>query len=342
MTTLVPSSQVLIEDHARPRRELFDLWKVHLKVSGIRKEHTTREYLYYGKTFCTWMGGRPLDADTLIKWMEYCQSGAMRLPTVNRMNTRVRSFLKFLHNCEYVRSDMSGILFKQKEAGPGPVLTFSEAEVEQMKQFVAKSTRFMPHLWLALLSYRTGMRLKDCCYLRKRDIHLDLDGPSYITIYPFKTLRHGDGGKCIIPLIPGTDVWQWLRRLWDAPRYKRADGIDDYIHQDATGLYEWKGRDSIRLDMNVMIMRSGLGTERTFKHFRASFASNLINSGANVALICKMTGHTNVRTLLKYLKPDLESLQAGLAKAFQYAADSSSGRSDSSALQLEYREDTES
>src|SRR4030095_11667443 len=100
--------------------------------------------------------------------------------------------------------------------------------------------------------------------------------------------------------------------------YKHFDGVSDYVHQDCPGLYRDRGR--------YFNIEAGLGTifkhctdGKSFKHLRSAFASHLVNCGAPMALIMKMTGHNSVKMLMKYLKPDRRALQEGLAAAFDYA-----------------------
>jgi site-specific recombinase XerD len=104
--------------------------------------------------------------------------------------------------------------------------------------------------------------------------------------------------------------------------YVRHDGIRDFVHQDAPGLHQCKFA-SIYRDFRNIFQRAGITPTLTFKHLRNTFCSNLVNSNTNLALVCKMTGHQNVTTLLRYLKPDWQSLQDGLARAFHHASEAS-------------------
>jgi integrase len=125
---------------------------------------------------------------------------------------------------------------------------------------------------------------------------------------------------CVVPLIPGTDVFEMISLLKSARHLnmQRKDGLD-YVHQDCPGLYD---RTSVRISIPFQqIFTRALGKRdgRSFRHLRHSFCSNLMNSGAEAAFVCKMTGHAGVNMLLRYLSTDMKSLEEQLLKSFRWA-----------------------
>lgn len=299
-----------------------DLWRVFTRMRGDLAPNTLLNYRYYGNRFCDFISKdeRPLAPATMIDWVKYLQDLGIGSNKINHCNSIIKNFMKFLKTMGYVQEDLASCIPRLKGTPPSDSKIFTEEEYQKIKAYCTGRSWCQPHLWLIILAYRTGMSLVDCCHLRWCHVTLDDNGPSFITIHRIKTVnRVGFSSKCHIPIIPGSDVHQWLLFLRDnTERYKRHDGIDDYVHQDAPGLYACRFA-TIGNDFKNIFVRCGIGKEKTFKHFRNSFCSNLINSGTQIALICKMTGHSNVTTLLRYLKPDSRALQDGLAKAFQMA-----------------------
>lgn len=317
---------------------LHNLWEVHGRLKGELMRSTRMEIANAGKLFCGFMQGKEFSPDMMQRWFLHLKDDH-RGPNgekvsayyCNKINYRVRTFLKWLRLMGYLTEDFGPCIPSLKCNAIKEAQIITEEEFERIKAYCKTKLHFQPHLWLCILSYRTGMSLIDCCYLRWRDIHIDFNGPSYIKIHRIKTARFGAGAACHIPLIPGTDVWQWLKFLSKAARYKRHDQIDDYVHQDTTGLYEctWQ---RIQQDFKAIFRFAKVGSngDKTFKHFRNSFCSNLVNSEVQLALVCKMTGHKNLKTLLRYLQPDMKALADGLNKAFHFAA-AQAGHADSSA-----------
>lgn len=298
-----------------------DLWKLFIQLKGNLAPGTLAKHASLGKKFCGFLinGERPLTKSTMIEWMQFLLGSGVGPNLVNENNYTIKTFLRFLKRSGYIQEDLADLLTPVKGTPPSDSKTFTEAEFNTIKAYCTGREWCQCHLWLIILAYRTGMSLVDCCHLRWANVTLDDNGPSFITIQRIK-MASRTITKCHIPILPGSDVHQWMIFLKNnTVRYKRHDGIDDFVHQDAPGLYACTFS-TIKQDFKNIFIRCGIGKERSFKHFRNSFCSNLINSGTQIALICKMTGHQNVTTLLRYLKPDTRSLQDGLAKAFQFAA----------------------
>lgn len=316
--------QVIPPDRNPPKLKrimsLRDLWNVWVGLKGELSPYTRHDYFAIGNKFCTFMEGRELEPMAMI---EFVQSYNRNVTGNNRINhelVRVKGFLKFLKKMNYISTDLwDAVTFLPREATAAAQI-FTDEDYKAIKAYCTGRPWCQPHLWLIILAYRTGLSLVDCCYLKWRDVHLNEDGPSFIDIHRIKTARLGAKALCQIPIIPFTDVHEWLIKLkaLEHLNYKRFDGITDFVHQDCPGLYECTFQ-RITHDFRNIFLRAGIDPKKTFRHLRNTFCSNLVNSGTQLALVCKMTGHNNVQTLLRYLKADRESMEDGLNKAFQFA-----------------------
>jgi integrase len=324
-----------------PRRELKrdksirDLWTIFVGLKGQLSEATIHEYKVIGLKFIDYVGSHGLTPMSMVKYPAFLKSSGIGNNTVNSELTRIRSFLKFLRTMRYIGEDLSEVVKSLPREPVKKHEIFTAEEYERIKDYCAPRQQFHPHLWLTILSYGTGMSLIDCCYLRWKDVHLDDNGPCYIDVHRAKNKRFGERAVCRIPVIPFGDIHTWLLNLKKVEHlnYKRFDGITDYVHQDCPGLYD-SGM-SLSSDFRNIFRRIGIGKEKKFKHFRSTFCSNLVNSGTHIALICKMTGHNNTATLLRYLVPDRAELEMGLQKAMEYAARSGLPSSEHSGFSIE-------
>ena len=312
--------------------DLRALWDVFVSMKGQLMPRTLDDYRYYGNRFCNFIGERKITPQILKEWMAHvlaikCRRNgvdvAVGAAKLNGMNVRVRGFIRWLNIYEYLEQDHSRCIPMLPMPAPKTAETFTEKEYQQVKDYCHGRLWCQPHLWLIILAYRTGMSLVDCCHLRWRDVHLSLDGPSFIDIYRIKTQRMGQKAMCQIPIVPFTDVHDWLVMLKKAEpsNYKRHDGITDFVHQDCPGLH-WCTFQRIQNDFRNILSRSGVVPNppgRTFRHFRNTFISNLVNSGVQMNLIMKMTGHNNAMMLMRYLRADRTALQEGAQKSFEYA-----------------------
>lgn len=309
-------------------KDLANLWEVYVRLRGTLAPNTLHEYRWIGRRFVNYCGNRPMGTELLVGWMEYLRGittsrGAQIRPIspgkVNSINVRIRGFLGFLYRFKYLSQDYSYAIPRLLEPAAKAVEIITEDQYNKIKAWCAGREWCQPHLWLIILGYRTGMSLIDCCHLRWRDVHLNHNAPSFIDIYRIKTQRLGEKALCQIPIVPNTDVHEWLMKLRGVKNYTRADGVTDYVHQDCPGIYAYK-RQPISFDFTRIFRTNGVARGVTFRNLRSTFVSNLVNSDVQLALIMKMTGHQNAGTLLKYLRADRRALQDGLTRAFNYAA----------------------
>lgn len=285
-------------------------------------------YHITGRMFIEFFQNRKFAPEEFLRWHDYVRGRKTKLGDpikpgyVNRINGYVRAFLRWLHQMRFITYDLSQCLPRLSAPATSAPIAVTEEQYQAMKKWAHDRLWAQPFLWLIILGYRTGMSLIDCCHLRWENVHLDDNGPSYISIIRQKmATRSGEKARCQIPIIPGSDLHKWLLGRKQVVNYKRFDGINDYVHQDCPGLYAWSGGfDGIHEQLRRIFKGAGIPKGTTFKNLRNSLCSNLVNSGMNIALVCKITGHSNPKMLLTYLKPDRMALQDGMAKAYAYSA----------------------
>lgn len=300
------------------------LWALFVRTRGDLAYQTLYVYAYFGRLFVPFMEVRPFNQESMLEWMEFLKSRKTYLghpygpEFINRINVRVRAFLRWLKLMGYLYNDLADLLPMLATPALKPSKMFTEAEYERIKAYCAGKPRLQVYLWLIILSYRTGMGLIDCCKLEWHEVYLSDTEPCYII-----RAREKMRGKsiCQIPIVPGSDVHQWLLNLKKQQpfNYKRFDG-KSFVHQDAPGLYEGRGGYRIQSKFKHIFWKSGCEPGKTFRNLRNSMCSNLVNAGVQIALVCKITGHNNVKTLLRYVKPDRRALQDGMARAQQFSA----------------------
>jgi len=298
----------------KPMMSLEDLWEIRVGLKGEIAIKTRDKYSVIGRYFCNFMKGKRLNQQSIIEWVSYTQTMGIKPYIINERSVFIRAFLRWLKKMLYLHDDL-GSLIPNLICDPRPEpKIITEEEYEKLKKYLTGRLKYQPHLWLIILGY----------HLRWCNVYMGINGPSYIEIYRIKTKRMGLKAKCHIPIIPMTDLHEWLLMLKQAEpfNYKRHDGITDFIHQDCPGLYMWS-KVRIAEVFGRIFRAAGVEPGKTFRNFRNTFCSNLVNSDVQTALICKMTGHSDVKTLLRYLKPDKRALQDALMKSYSYSADKS-------------------
>lgn len=311
--------------------ELPQLYSMWVSLRTDLSKHSIDSMVTAGKRFCRFMEGRDLTPQTMLLWMRELQQsknkygGPLDPAKINKHNSYVRNFLKWLKLLRKIQADPSGILPRLRHNPPAPPNPFTDEEYEKMKAYCRNKPRFQPFLWLIIIGYRTGLSMVDCASLTWDEVVLRDDGPCFISRIRQKLRFRGERARCVIPILPGTDLHDWFLLLRSARNLKSTapDGLD-YVCPDA---YFHFTRSAVRVSYPFRDIINGSlkpskdpKHKRTFRNLRQSFCSNLINSGADAALVCRMTGHSNLEMLIRYVKPELTSLESALKKSYEYAA----------------------
>jgi|GEM_PF-5873202 Phage integrase family. len=304
---------------------LSNLWGTFVE-SKNPAPNTTHNLRFIGKRFLGYFREQELTVQSMVNWCKYVRSiknnsgKPISASRVHDIQCKVRSFLKFIQKLGFIKHPLWEFVEIPRMPDPKMPEIVSDEEYQRLKDFLKDAERWQWVLWMCILGYRTGMNLQDCAHLRWENVFLNDTSESYIDIPRIKLERFGEKAVCRIPIVPGSDVHEWLLKLRKVENYKRADGLN-YVHQDCPGLYSWGQPCGQRMGRSIVSLfrQCGINNGKSFASFRRTFVSNLVNSGMDYALVCKITGHTNIKMLLRYLRPDRRALQDGVMKAQQYA-----------------------
>jgi integrase len=132
-----------------------------------------------------------------------------------------------------------------------------------------------------------------------------------------KLKRLGDKAICWIPIITDSDLHVELLKMRQALATETRYEVDeDFVCPELA--HRYTGSDSSPQAGQLYNRITKLYPGRSFKTFRSTFASNLANSGMNIGLATKMTGHSDPKSLMIYVRPDPNALREGLEKALEY------------------------
>lgn len=316
----------------------WKLWRSQFK--GKTAPLTENRFEQCGRYWCDFANGKNLTPGLMIAWHVWLSAlpSSFTNPRHNRptisvahcmkLHGMIKRFLRWLKLVGVIDHDPSIALPILRKPEPPPAKLYLHHEYRKIVDYATGRGWLHPLLFLVTLGYHTGMGLHDCCYLRWDEVVMQENKPSYIQKGRKKLVsRMGQRAICTIPIIPGGELWVWMKKLEQrrATNYKRWDGIE-YVHQDLPGLYECPRPDIQRqIKSNLLVPALGLRelNDRTFKHFRNSFCSRLINAGVDSVLVSKMTGHQNLAQLSSYVLPNLRAMQDSLVEALRWAEEES-------------------
>lgn len=169
-----------------------------------------------------------------------------------------------------------------------PVI-FSKEEVAKLIECVKNRK----HRAILSTAYSTGMRLNEVRMLGLHDIDSDRMQVR---------VQNGKGKKCRMTLL-SPKVLQQLRQYYKGYRPEK------YLFEGRNEGEPISAR-SIQVFFKNSVKRSGITKPVTFHSLRHSFATHLLEQGANLRMIQELLGHSSLKTTSVYLH--LSNFDAGM------------------------------
>ncbi len=250
-------------------------------------ERDLLQYLHYleDEQITSW---QDVDRYVVINYLEKMHDEKKAPATVTRMITSLRRFHQFLRQERLTDHDPMQHIDTPKKVQKLPS-TLSLTEVERLIE-TPDTTQNLGIRDRAILEvmYATGMRVSELVGLKLSDLHLSLG--------LVQTLGKGDKER-IIPL--GDYAIQWLERYVDEARPLLVANPSEthvFVNHHGTGL----SRQGIWKNLKQLVREAGINKEVTPHTLRHSFATHLLENGADLRTVQELLGHADISTTQIY------------------------------------------
>ncbi|EQB4876824.1 site-specific tyrosine recombinase XerD [Enterococcus hirae] len=250
-------------------------------------ERDLLQYLHYleDEQITSW---QDVDRYVVINYLEKMHDEKKAPATVTRMITSLRRFHQFLRQERSTDHDPMQHIDTPKKVQKLPS-TLSLTEVERLIE-TPDTTKNLGIRDRAILEvmYATGMRVSELVGLKLSDLHLSLG--------LVQTLGKGDKER-IIPL--GDYAIQWLERYLDEARpllVANPSEMHVFVNHHGTGL----SRQGIWKNLKQLVREAGINKEVTPHTLRHSFATHLLENGADLRTVQELLGHADISTTQIY------------------------------------------
>ncbi|MEO6612784.1 MAG: tyrosine-type recombinase/integrase [Chitinophagaceae bacterium] len=236
-------------------------------------------------------------------WLAYLKSKGLSSKSINRKISTLKSFFKYhLRIGEIVATPMANII-SPKMSKRLPVFV-KEEDTRRMIAALGQSTENWKSLnarMLITIFYATGMRLSELINLREKQIDTGQD--------QIKVLGKGNKER-IIPVSP--ELMEDLRNYQQLKK-KEFEQTDDFF------LVTEKGK-KLYPKYAYLLVKQVLGEASTLDKksphvLRHSFATHLMNNGADLNAVKELLGHSNLASTQVYTHNTIEKLKAVHRKA---------------------------
>lgn len=237
--------------------------------------------------------------ELLIKYLMHLKDSGLATNSISRNLAALKTFYRFLVNERYVKENVAGFLESPKLWKKLPnVLAIDEVD-RLISAPDARNWRGIRDRATLELLYATGMRVSEISNLRIDNINMDVGFIKCV----------GKGSKeRIIPL--GSRAKDSLKKYLAKSRTKLSKKAIQDKSLFLTRLGRRMSRQSFWKMIKFYARKSGIKKEITPHMLRHSFATHLLERGADLRIVQEMLGHSDISTTQIYTHINKERLKS--------------------------------
>ena len=300
------SSPLSGEIHLPPDfQRVLDVYLSYLRIERGLSGNTLEGYGRDLSRFLTYLSQRgaktldEVDAQFMTQFVFLLYDLGMAPASIHRNLAALRGFFRFLNEEGEVKGDPTEFVDSPKLIRKVPQV-LSQREMELLlRQPDDSGLLGLRDKALLEFAYATGARVSELLAVNVKDVNLEED---------FVLIRHGKGEKSrLVPLGRPAKraILEYLRK--GRPRLFRAGKSGDVLFLSRTG--RPLTRMAYWLILQRYVKQAGIGKKVTPHTIRHSFATHLLDGGADLRAVQEMLGHADISTTSIYLHLDRFYLQ---------------------------------
>lgn len=283
-------------------KKLVNEYKRHLMLEKGLSANTIEAYLTDLQKLMDFAQESKLDVQMieghhLEEFLAQLHDQGLSAKSTARIISGVKSFYRFLGQMEEEREDPSALLEAPKIGRKLPVV-LSVEEIDQLLSVIDVSTMEGTRNYAIIeVMYSCGLRVSEVTHLRFNELYLD---EGFIRV-------QGKGDKQRLVPISETAIqkmnnWMPYRKQMDVKK-----GHEEYIFVSSRGTAI--SRITVFYYVKLYAEEAGISKEISPHVFRHSFATHLLERGANIRVIQEMLGHEKISTTEIYTHIDRHFLR---------------------------------
>ena len=218
--------------------------------------------------------------------------------SLSRILSGVRSFYRFLLLSDIIETDPTELLEYPKKARKLPDV-LSVEEVDAIESVIDLSqTEGQRNKTIIEVLFSCGLRVSELCNLKMSDLYLDEE---FIKVF-------GKGSKQRLVPISRKAINELYLYFEDRKLIDIKPGFEDYVF-----VSKLRKKNLLRTMVLTMIKeyvaQAGIKKEVSPHTFRHSFATSLLEGGANLRAIQAMLGHESIATTEIYMHIDMSHIR---------------------------------
>lgn len=280
---------------------------VYLEVEKNFSKHTIRAYDSDILGFLIWLDNTPIEEtnhEKLKDYLVFIQKFNYSKTTISRKIASIRTFYRFLYRERLIDTNPANSVHSPKKVKSLPKFLTNE-EIEQILNNIKieSPAGFRNRVILELL-YATGMRISELSNLNFGNLNLD---ENEITVL-------GKGSKERIVLVSSRakefleKYLKTVRSMVPEEDCELLENEDSPVFINKTG-YRLQPQ-SVRAAINDIVKKIELPKKVTPHVFRHSFATKLLENGADLRVVQELLGHASISNTQIYTHVSTERLKS--------------------------------
>lgn len=265
----------------------------YLKIERVLSENTRQSYRQDLKQYQQFLVSQKLTSFTedrfiILGFLQAQTTAKKAQSSITRSISTLRKFYQYLAREGRIQKDPMLQIDSPKQGRHLPAVLSSE-EIERLLKTPDTSTPLgLRDRAILEVLYATGLRVSELVHLKLTDLHLSLG--------LIQTLGKGDKER-IIPI--GDVAVDWINQYLERSRNRLTKGKDSpylFVNFHGNGLT----RQGIWKNLKVIVQAAGIDKDVTPHTLRHSFATVLLENGADLRIVQELLGHSDISTTQIY------------------------------------------
>ncbi len=250
-----------------------------------------------------------IDRDTVRAYIAHLTRDGFSRASINRMLSALKGFFRFLVKHNVLETSPAAEIRSLKGSGDLPGFLFDE-EVENLLGITGDDFKSLRDRAIFEILYSTGCRLAELTAVDLRDVEIGRG----------RMLVHGKGRKDRLVFLGDRAVRALLAYLPAREALLKRRGMDELraLFLNAQGR-RLTGR-GVALILEKRIQEAGITKHASPHTLRHTFATHLLERGADIRVVQELLGHAKLSTTQVYTHLDLGRLKRIYAEAHPHGA----------------------
>ena len=296
--------------------ELIDDYERYLLIDQGKSQNTIQSYMRDLKKFVTFINEQELveinniNKDTIQLYIISLNKAGFAASTTNRMISTLKNFFHYLIREQKMDHNPMDLIQGAKNRKHLPK-TLSSKEIDRLLEAPDTETNNgIRDRAILEVMYASGLRVSELTHLKMNELHLEL---GFI-----QTIGKGDKER-IIPI--GEEALFWIRKYLEEvyPVYSKKSTDSTILFLTQRG--KQFTRQGIWKNLKKYVNLAGIDHEVSPHILRHSFATHLLENGADLRMVQELLGHSDISTTQIYTHVSKQRLQEIYRNSFPRAID---------------------